>query len=59
MRLVGCHIENFGKLHNYDIQFEGERSVILEETDGEKYAGVVYPCDAVRILRRRKAKRDR
>ena len=31
MRLVGCHIENFGKLHNYDIQFEGERSVILEE----------------------------
>ena len=31
MRLISCHIENFGKLHNLDIDFDPGESVIYEE----------------------------
>ena len=31
MRLISCHIENFGKLHELDIDFDPGESVIFEE----------------------------
>ena len=31
MRLISCHIENFGKLHDLDIDFDPGESVIFEE----------------------------
>ena len=31
MRLISCHIENFGKLHDYTIDFEKGANLICEE----------------------------
>ena len=31
MRLISCHIENFGKLHELDIDFDPGERVIFEE----------------------------
>lgn len=31
MRLIGCHIENFGKLHDYTVDFEKGTHIICEE----------------------------
>ncbi len=31
MRLICCHIENFGKLHDYTVDFENDTHIICEE----------------------------
>ena len=31
MRLISCHIENFGKLQDFDYSFDGEKSIIHED----------------------------
>ena len=31
MKLISCHIENFGKLQNFDYSFDGEKSIIHED----------------------------
>ena len=31
MKLVSCHIENFGKLQDFDYSFDGEKSIIHED----------------------------
>ena len=31
MRLIRCHIENFGKLHDYTVDFEKDTHIICEE----------------------------
>lgn len=31
MRLISCHIENFGKLQNFDYSFDHEKSIIHED----------------------------
>ena len=31
MKLISCHIENFGKLHNYKANFQEGYNVICEE----------------------------
>ena len=31
MRLLSCHIENFGKLHEFDMDFDNGLNVILQD----------------------------
>ena len=31
MRLLSCHIENFGKLHDFDMEFDNGLNVILQD----------------------------
>ena len=31
MRLLSCHIENFGKLHEFDMEFDNGLNVILQD----------------------------
>ena len=31
MKLISCHIENFGKLHNYSVDFSDGANMVCEE----------------------------
>ncbi len=42
MRLIGCHIENFGRLQNLDVQFDPGESVIYEENGWGKSTLAVF-----------------
>ena len=31
MKLISCHIENFGKLHGYSLDFSDEKNILCAE----------------------------
>jgi hypothetical protein len=53
MKLLECHVDNFGKLSNYEYRF----SESLTEWLWKKYAGCVYQGDVVWIAQNRWTKR--